>query len=98
MTKTDLRDDASLAAMRLEWWPPSNWNGGRDAIGIGGRLRRNPHEQGRSALDQGVRPHNQGRDRSLRLSVREALTGPGAHLQANVRMPAHQTAVVRFQL
>ena len=23
-------------------WPPSNWNGGRDQIGIGGRLRRNP--------------------------------------------------------
>ena len=40
MTKTDLRDDASLAAMRLERWPLSNWNGGRDAIGIGGRLRR----------------------------------------------------------
>ena len=47
MTKTDLRDDASLAAMRLEWWPPSNWNGGRDAIGIGGRLRRNPQPTGR---------------------------------------------------
>jgi hypothetical protein len=47
MTKTDLRDDASLAAMRLEWWPPSNWNGGRDAIGIGGRLRRNPHQMQR---------------------------------------------------
>jgi hypothetical protein len=43
MTKTDLRDDASLAAMRLEWWPPSDWNGGRDAIEIGGRLRWNPH-------------------------------------------------------
>src|SRR5271165_3658494 len=24
-------------------WPPSNWNGGRDQIGIGGRLRWNPH-------------------------------------------------------
>jgi uncharacterized small protein (DUF1192 family) len=23
-------------------WPPSNWNGGRDQIGIGGRLRWNP--------------------------------------------------------
>ena len=34
--------------------------------------------QGRSALDQGVRSLDQGRDRSLRLSVREALTGPGA--------------------
>ena len=35
MTKTGLRDDAT--------WPPSSWNGGRDQIGIGGRLRRNPH-------------------------------------------------------
>src|ERR1700722_7476073 len=26
-------------------WPPSNWNGGRDQIGIGGRLRWNPHCQ-----------------------------------------------------
>ena len=25
-------------------WPPSNWNGGRDQIGIGGRLRWNPHK------------------------------------------------------
>src|SRR5271165_2513188 len=24
-------------------WPPSNWNGGRDQIGIGGRLRWNLH-------------------------------------------------------
>jgi hypothetical protein len=23
-------------------WPPSNWNGGRDQIGISGRLRWNP--------------------------------------------------------
>jgi hypothetical protein len=23
-------------------WPPSSWNGGRDQIGIGGRLRWNP--------------------------------------------------------
>src|SRR6185437_14056777 len=51
--------------------------------GGGGRLRtgRGKHharEQGRSALDQGVRSLDQGRDRSLRLSVREALTGPGA--------------------
>jgi len=34
MNKTGLRDDAT--------WPPSSWNGGRDQIGIGGRLRRNP--------------------------------------------------------
>jgi hypothetical protein len=27
-------------------WPPSDWNGGRDQIGIGGRLRRNPHARG----------------------------------------------------
>ena len=26
-------------------WPPSDWSGGRDQIGIGGRLRRNPHCQ-----------------------------------------------------
>jgi hemolysin D len=25
-------------------WPPSDWNGGRDQIGISGRLRRNPHD------------------------------------------------------
>jgi hypothetical protein len=24
-------------------WPPSSWNGGRDQIVIGGRLRWNPH-------------------------------------------------------
>ena len=28
-------------------WPPSNWNGGRDQIGIGGRLRWNPQRQER---------------------------------------------------
>jgi hypothetical protein len=27
-------------------WPPSNWNGGRDQIGIGGRLRWNPQTAG----------------------------------------------------
>src|ERR1700692_3719612 len=26
MTKTDLWDDATLAAISLEWWPPSFWN------------------------------------------------------------------------
>ena len=51
----------------------------RSRGGGGGRLRtgRGKHharEQGRSALDQGVRSLDQGRDRSLRLSVREALT------------------------
>src|SRR5271165_3615128 len=34
MTETGPRDDAN--------WPPSNWNGGRDQIGIGGRLRAVP--------------------------------------------------------
>ena len=34
MTKTGLRDDTSLAAIRS--------NGGRDQVGIGGRLHRNP--------------------------------------------------------
>ena len=55
----------------------------RSRGGGGGRLRtgcgkHHAREQGRSALDQGVRSLDQGRDRSLRLSVREALTGPGA--------------------
>src|SRR5208282_3800244 len=26
MSKTGPRDDANLAAIRLEWWPRSNWN------------------------------------------------------------------------
>ena len=26
MTKTGPRDHGSLAAIRLEWWPRSNWN------------------------------------------------------------------------
>jgi RNA-directed DNA polymerase len=26
----------------IPYWPPSDWNGGRDQIGIGGRLRWNP--------------------------------------------------------
>jgi hypothetical protein len=52
----------------------------RSRGGGGGRLRagRGKHparEQGRSARDQGVRSRDQGTDRSLRLSVREALTG-----------------------
>jgi len=51
MTKTDLRDDASLAAIRSVGWPRSGWNGGRDAVGIGGRLRWNPHTT--SAADGG---------------------------------------------
>src|SRR6202042_834813 len=59
----------------------------RSRGGGGGRLRtgRGKHharEQGRSALDQGVRSLDQGRDRSLRLSVREALTGPGAEFMS----------------
>ena len=35
MTQVTCRDDLR--------WPPSSWKGGRDQIGIGGRLRRNPH-------------------------------------------------------
>jgi hypothetical protein len=32
-------------------WPPSSWNGGRDQIVIGGRLRWNPHaQQGRAVI------------------------------------------------
>ena len=48
MNKTGLRDDAT--------WPPSSWNGGRDQIGIGGRLRRNPHWtlDCREALEDGA--------------------------------------------
>ena len=58
--------------------------------GGGGRLRagRGKHharEQGRSALDQGVRSLDQGQDRSLRLSVREGLTG-------EVQAPAFSTS------
>ena len=63
----------------------------RSRGGGGGRLRtgRGKHharEQGRSALDQGVRSLDQGRDRSLRLSVREALTGPGADFMSTSPM------------
>jgi len=47
--KTDPRDDllfpdalfllgGRVAGIRLEWWPPSNRNSGRDQIGIPGRL------------------------------------------------------------
>jgi hypothetical protein len=45
-----------------------------------GRGKHHAREQGRSALDQGVRSIDQGRDRSLRLSVREAVTGAGGRL------------------
>jgi predicted methyltransferase len=41
--------------------------------------------KGRSALDQGVRCDDQGRDRSLRLSVREAVRGPGADFMSSAR-------------
>jgi hypothetical protein len=37
------------------------------------RAKLHAREQGRSTLDQGVRSLDQGRDRSLCLSVREAL-------------------------
>jgi hypothetical protein len=33
-------------------WPPSNWIGGRDQIGIAGRLRWNPQ----SKLQNGPKP------------------------------------------
>ena len=70
--------------------------------GGGGRLRarcakHHAREQGRSALDQGVRSLDQGRDRSLRLSVREALTGPGADFTCSARAGmAGETAVEEF--
>src|SRR6202041_1221318 len=65
----------------------------RSRGGGGGRLRtgRGKHharEQGRSALAQSVRSLDQGRDRSLRLSVREALTGPGADFMSTSTMGA----------
>ena len=64
----------------------------RSRGGGGGRLRagRGKHharEQGRSALDQGVRSLDQGQDRSLRLSVREALRGYRGVLSLRVRPP-----------
>src|SRR3984893_5616593 len=67
----------------------------RSRGGGGGRLRtgRGKHharEQGRSALDQGVRSLDQGRDRSLRLSVRETLTGPGADFMSTSPMGANK--------
>jgi hypothetical protein len=43
MTGTGLRDDTILGAIRLDWWAASDWNGARNAFGIPGRLRRNPH-------------------------------------------------------
>ncbi len=49
-------------------------------------MRKAPcfREQGRCCvLDQGVRSLDQGRDRSLRLSIREALTGPGGQLTSS---------------
>src|ERR1700723_1548089 len=68
----------------------------RSRGGGGGRLRtgRGKHharEQGRSALDQGVRSLDQGRDRSLRLSVREALTGPGADFMSTSPVGANKS-------
>src|SRR6185437_7405385 len=65
--------------------------------GGGGRLRtgRGKHharEQVRFALDQGVRSLDQGRDRSLRLSVREALTGLGAGAKPNHASPEESAA------
>jgi hypothetical protein len=34
-----------LAHETMPNWPPSSWNGGRDQIGIGGRLRWNPQHE-----------------------------------------------------
>ena len=42
-----------------------------------------------SVLGQGIRSLDQGRDRSLRLSVREALTGPGADFMSTSPMGAN---------
>src|SRR5271166_3279549 len=55
-----------------------------------GREKHHAREQGRSALDQGVRSLDQGRDRSLRLSVREALTGPGADFMSTSSLGANK--------
>ncbi len=44
MTETDPRDDTILAAIRSEWWAPSDWNDARNTLGIPGRHRRNPQE------------------------------------------------------
>src|SRR3981081_3030517 len=67
----------------------------RSGGGGGGRLRtgRGKHharERERFALDQGVRSLDQRRDRSFRLSVREALTGPGADFMSTSPMGANK--------
>jgi predicted methyltransferase len=56
-----------------------------EAAGFARCAKHHARERGRSALDQGVRSLDQGRDRSLRLSVREALTGPGADFTCSAR-------------
>ena len=55
----------------------------REEVEAAGYAESHARAQGRSALYQGVRSLDQGRDRSLRLSVRETLTGPGADLLAH---------------
>src|SRR5271166_4548141 len=76
MTETGPRDDAN--------WPPSNWNGGRDQIGIGGRLRWNPQIPRAFGLDpvrdiQVLCPMNRGAlgARSLNIALQQALNPPG---------------------
>jgi hypothetical protein len=39
---TTIMTSTKSAYETMPAWPPSDWNGGRDQIGIGGRLRRNP--------------------------------------------------------
>jgi hypothetical protein len=52
-------------------WPPSNWNGGRDQIGIGGRLRWNPHPNGEAQSPRSVGLVD-GRPRAHRLRTDQA--------------------------
>ena len=63
-----------VAASDRPWLRPRRGGGSRLRAG---RAKHHAREPGRSALDQGVRSVDQGRDRSLRLSVREALTSLG---------------------
>jgi hypothetical protein len=37
MTRTGLREDTTLGAIRLDWWAASDWNGARNTFGIPGR-------------------------------------------------------------
>src|ERR1700738_2688551 len=62
MTKTGLRDDTTLGAIRSQWWAASDWNGARNMLGIPGRLHRNPHS---NPVERAIRPVTLGRKSAL---------------------------------